>query len=122
MAMRKIVKRWQEYARSVGRQTFLLVRALLPGGRARPVQRRLIRLLELAASYNDKGIYWRNDPPAQVQQTRQAWQQEIDTLIAEVGESSLPAELLAALRNGAAVNDDSGRFVEQARRWLPADR
>lgn len=87
---------------------------------ASKAKHRLIRLLELAASYNDKGIYWRNDSPAQVQQTRQGWQQEIDILLAEVGESSLPAELLAALRSGVAVCDDSGRFVEQARRWMPA--
>ena len=79
---------------------------------------RLVRLLELAASYNDKGIHWRRDSPAQVQQTRQAWQQEIDALIVEVGESTLHAELLEALRSGAAVCDDSGRFVEQARRWI----
>ena len=86
------------------------------------VKHRLLRLLELAASYNDKGIFWRNDSPAQVQQTRQAWQQEIDALLAEVGEEGLPAELLMALRSGAAVCDDSGRYVEQARCWVPESR
>lgn len=87
----------------------------------RETKRRLVRLLELAASYNDKGIYWRNDSPAQVQQTRQAWQQELDALLTAISASSLPAELLAALRSGAAVCDDSGRFVEQARSWMPVD-
>ena len=119
--MSKLVKWWQRQARSASGPTFLQVRAFLPGGRARQAKQRLIRLLELAASYNDKGIYWRNDTPVQVRQTRQAWQQEIDTLLAEVGESNFPAELLAALYSGAAVSDDSGRFVEQARRWMLAD-
>ena len=47
---------------------------------------------------------------------------KMGALIPLIGESNLPTELLAALRSGAAVCDDSGRFVEQARRWLPERR
>lgn len=97
------------------------IRSCVPDSLAKTMNkatRRLVRLLELAASYNDKGIHWRRDSPAQVQQTRQTWQQEIDALIVEIGASTLSAELLEALRSGAAVCDDSGRFVEQARRWI----
>ena len=120
VVMCKLVKWWPRLARAVRSLTFFQAYALLLGGQTRQAKRRLIRLLELAASYNDKGICWRNDSPAQTRQTREAWQREIDTLLAEIGESSLPAELLAALRSGAAVCDDSGRFVEQARHWMPA--
>ena len=120
--MSKLTEWWQKQARSVSGLTIFRACALLPGDRERRAKRRLIRLLELAASYNDKGIFWRNDSRAQVQQTRQAWQQEIDALLAEIGESGLPAELLAALRSGEAVCDDSGRFVEQARHWILAGR
>ena len=60
-----------------------------------------------------------------MQQTRQGWQREIDALILLVGETNLPADLLAALRSGtAALRDDSGRFVEQtpAGDWHADDR
>ena len=78
-------------------------------------------MLELAACHNDKGFYWYRHSSAQVQQTRQQWQREVDALLVWVDESSLPAELRVALRSGAAVQDDSGRYVEQVRRWLLAD-
>lgn len=115
--LRKFVEWWQRQARSVAGRVPSRNHACRLGGETTQASHRLIRLLELAASYNDKGIYWRNDSPAQVQQTRQAWQREIDVLILSLGESNLPAELLAALRSGAVVHDDSGQFVEQARRW-----
>ena len=122
ITLRKLVEWWQRQARSMMGLTFRRVRALLPGSWARQAKGRLIRVLQLAASYNDKDIYWCNHSSAQVRQTRQEWQQEIDILLAEIGESNLPAELRAALRSGAAAGDDSGRFVEQARRWAPTDR
>ena len=122
VVLRKFVEWWQRQARSIEEWAFARDRARWPGGGAPRPSRQLIRLLELAASYNDKGIYWRNDSPTQVQQTRQGWQREIDALIPSVGESSLPADLLAALRSGAAVHDDSGRFVEQARCWMSTRR
>ena len=58
-----------------------------------------------------------NGTPAE---TRQEWQEEIDALVVKIGESTLSAELLAALYSRAAVCDDSGKFVEQARCWMSA--
>ena len=118
IVLRKFVEWWQRQVRLIREQLSSRERACWPDGETLQASRRLLRVLELAASYNDKGISWRNDSPAQVQQTRQEWQQEIDTLIPLVGESNLPTELLAALRSGVAVRDGSGRFVERARRWL----
>ena len=65
-AMGKLVKWWQRQACAVSGLTFLQIRALLPGGQARRAKRRLIRVLQLAASYNDKGFYWCRDSSAQV--------------------------------------------------------
>ena len=122
IVLRKFVEWWQRQVRSFEERVSSRDRACWLGGGTLQASRRLIRVLELAASYNDKGFYWYRHSPAQVRQVQQEWQQEIDALIPLVGESNLPAELLAALRSGAAVRDDSGQFVEQARRWLFARR
>ena len=100
IVLRKFVEWWQRQVRSGREQLSSRERACRFDGEILQAQHQLIRLLELAASYNDKGIFWRNDSPAQVQQTRQEWQREIDTLIPLIGESNLPFELLAALRSG----------------------
>ncbi len=120
MVRRQFVEWWQRQTRSFRKWVSSGRYAFGSGRRPLRASRQLVRWLHLAASYNDKGFYWLRHSPAQVQRTRQEYQQEIDALLVRVDASSLPAELRAALRSGAAVRDDSGRYVEQARRWLLA--
>lgn len=80
--------------------------------------RQLVRVLELAASYNDKGEVWMSDSPEKAEQLRVGWQAEIDGLLGSVDDGTMPPGLVEALRSGAAVRDGSGVYVAEARAWV----
>jgi hypothetical protein len=78
---------------------------------------KLVRILELAASYNDKGVVWSGHTEAKARQMRDAWQLEINLILSEMDHQSLPADLAVALIGGAAVEDSMGTYVSMAREW-----
>jgi hypothetical protein len=77
----------------------------------------LVRILDLASSYNDKGVVWSGHTRAKAQQMRDAWQAKIEAILSEIGQASIPDELVKALRSGAAVEDSIGTWAGQAREW-----
>jgi hypothetical protein len=85
------------------------------GGRMVSKAQELVRILELAASYNDKGVVWSGHSQAKGGQMRDAWQSEIDSTLSEMGQASIPAALVNALRSGEAVEDSMGTYASQAR-------
>lgn len=77
----------------------------------------LVRILELAASYNDKGVVWSGHSDIKAKQMRDAWQSEINLILPGIDHGSLPEDLAAALNNGAAVEDSTGTYAGKAREW-----
>ncbi len=78
--------------------------------------RRLAVALGTAASYNDKGFYWRRDAPASIEAHRQSFQATLDGLASAIGAEALGPDLAEAIASGAAARDDSGVFAELAQR------
>lgn len=77
----------------------------------------LVRILDLAASYNDKGIVWSGHTEAKAKQMREVWQSEINSILPGINQESIPGDLAAALNSGAAVEDSKGTYVSLARTW-----
>lgn len=79
---------------------------------------KLVKLLHSVAAYNDKGYLWRNDSPEQTERMHAEWRQELDALIAEIGESNFSADLLVKLHGSDVVQDWSGRYAEDVSAWF----
>jgi hypothetical protein len=77
---------------------------------------KLIDLLGSVAMYNDKGFEWRRDSAEQIAQFRRDAQDQILALVAGIGDDRFPAPLLAALKDGRAVQDGSGCFQDEMKR------
>ncbi|WP_084089324.1 hypothetical protein [Andreprevotia lacus] len=74
------------------------------------MEQQLIDLLGNIAMYNDKGWQWTGHSPAQIASTRDGFQRSLLALQANIPTARLGAELVAAIENGTAANDDSGRY------------
>ncbi|WP_090442285.1 hypothetical protein [Duganella sp. CF458] len=76
----------------------------------------LIRVLDAAAMYNDKGYTWCGHSPAKRAETEAAFHQTMLDLIANIGCNVLDPELVQAVVSGAAARDEVGHFSAIARR------
>lgn len=84
--------------------------------RDRALARQLVAALGSAASYNDKGYYWRRDTPEQSEALRAEFQAELLALAAQLPD--LPPALREAIASGAAADDWTGDYRIAARDWL----
>ena len=84
-----------------------------PAGKAEAIAQ-LLDALHGIAMYNDKGYAWMGHDAAQIAAQQARAQAGIEQLVAEIGESAFPADLLADLRSGRAVRDGDGLIVDRA--------
>ena len=75
-------------------------------------KRRLIKMLDDLAFYNDKGhIYSRHDQ-SQVEKKRKEYALKIEHLIKACPANSIPEALIAAVKSGEITMDPSGKYIE----------
>ena len=79
---------------------------------------RLVRQLDSAAAYNDKGYIWMSHTAAVSETLRETWRGEFREFAATLRDASLPPALMEALLSGAAAEDWTGDFAQAARSWL----
>jgi hypothetical protein len=75
----------------------------------------LIRELQSAAAYNDKGFIWMGHSQDRSAEMRKEFQTRLQDLANQIGHDVLGPELSNAIESGDAAHDDSGIFVEIAR-------
>lgn len=83
-----------------------------------PLEAKLLELLHSIAMYNDKGHIWYHHSRAESDEMRAQWRQEVDELIAQIGESNFPPKLLKDLRKKAMIQDESGSYAERVSAWF----
>jgi hypothetical protein len=76
----------------------------------------LIRVLDSAAMYNDKGHVWSVHNFAKREAMQAEFHQKMLNLITQMGADALPPELLRAIESGAAARDEFGYFFDLAQR------
>ena len=76
----------------------------------------LIRVLNSAAMYNDKGHVWSGHSLVKRQAMQAEFHQEMLNLITQIGADALPPELVSAIASGAAARDEFGYFSGLAQR------
>jgi hypothetical protein len=74
----------------------------------------LIRELESAAMYNDKGFIWTCDNEEKSAEQRKKFQARLEDLANQIGSDVLGPELSRAIESGDAARDWSGAFVDIA--------
>jgi hypothetical protein len=75
----------------------------------------LVKALEWAAAYNDKGFIWSRHSEEQAAAQRKEIQTRLEDLANQIGHDVLGPELSKAIKSGDAANDGSGVFVEIAK-------
>jgi hypothetical protein len=75
----------------------------------------LIRELESAAAYNDKGFIWMGHSEEKSAELRKGFQTRLQDLANQLGRDVLGPELYRAIESGGAAHDGSGVFVDIAR-------
>lgn len=83
-------------------------------------QKELIKVLESAAMYNDKGFMWSGHNEAKSAKLRSEFQAQLNELAARIGPDALGAELSKAIESGNAAHDASGTFVTIAKQHFIA--
>ena len=83
-----------------------------------PLESKLVELLHSIAMYNDKGHIWYRHSRAESDAMRAQWRQEVDELIAQIGENNFSPQLLKDLRKKAAIEDGSGSYAERVSAWF----
>lgn len=80
------------------------------------LKKELIRILDAAAMYNEKGYIWSGHSPDKRAKTEASFHEAMLDLLSQIGPGVLEPVLEKAIVSGDAARDDFGHFSEIARR------
>lgn len=81
-------------------------------------RKRLLRVLDTLAFYNDKGTAYARHAPERVAVERERGLADARALSANMSADALPREVRLAIENGDAASDASGRYANALRAHL----
>jgi hypothetical protein len=78
-------------------------------------KRKLVNCVDELATYNDKGIHWRNHDAAQISAERKRLIYLIQIQLDKLDDSDEVKQIQQAIETGVLATDDEGKYIDVAK-------